>query len=90
MKTVWGLLIFLGVSACPTASDTGDTDVIDTGDTGEEVCEEEEVCHIPPGNPDNAHTICISESAWDAHLAHGDYLGPCESDDTGDTGGTAL
>lgn len=35
------------------------------------------VCHIPPGNPANAHTLCISQNAVAAHLAHGDYLGPC-------------
>jgi hypothetical protein len=38
-----------------------------------------DVCHIPPGNPDNAHTITISEDALAAHLEHGDHLGPCES-----------
>ena len=37
------------------------------------------VCHIPPGNPANAHTICISKSAVDKHVSqHGDYLGACE------------
>jgi hypothetical protein len=35
------------------------------------------VCHIPPGNPDNAHTICISENGVPAHLAHGCHLGAC-------------
>ncbi|MBW8049091.1 MAG: hypothetical protein FVQ77_01875 [Cytophagales bacterium] len=36
------------------------------------------ICHIPPGNPDNLHTICISPNAVPAHLAqHGDYLGQC-------------
>lgn len=38
------------------------------------------ICHVPPGNPDNAHTITVSENALDAHLAHGDYEGPCEND----------
>ena len=37
-----------------------------------------EVCHIPPGNPENAHTITISENALEAHLDHGDHLGACE------------
>jgi hypothetical protein len=37
-----------------------------------------DVCHIPPGNPENAHTITISENALDSHLEHGDYLGACE------------
>jgi hypothetical protein len=38
------------------------------------------ICHIPPGNPDNAHEILIDDSAWPAHLAHGDYLGACVVD----------
>jgi|AntAceMinimDraft_17_1070374.scaffolds.fasta_scaffold02286_3 uncharacterized repeat protein (TIGR01451 family) len=37
------------------------------------------VCHIPPGNPENAHTICISINALPAHLTMGDYIGPCLS-----------
>jgi hypothetical protein len=37
------------------------------------------VCHIPPGNPANAHTICISENGVPAHLAHGCYLGECQA-----------
>lgn len=36
------------------------------------------ICHIPPGNPSNAHTITISTSAWPAHQAHGDYIGSCQ------------
>jgi hypothetical protein len=39
------------------------------------------MCHIPPGNPNNAHTITVSENAVAAHLAHGDYCGSCEADD---------
>ncbi len=35
------------------------------------------VCHIPPGNPQNANTICINCNALTTHIAHGDYLGPC-------------
>jgi hypothetical protein len=35
------------------------------------------ICHIPPGNPSNRHTIHVDESAVPAHLRHGDYRGPC-------------
>lgn len=35
------------------------------------------VCHVPPGNPANAHTICISASGVPAHLEHGCHLGAC-------------
>lgn len=41
------------------------------------------VCHIPPGNPANAHTICISPNAVQAHVPwnnqHNDFLGDCWS-----------
>lgn len=37
-----------------------------------------DICHIPPGNPDNAHTITVSVNAVDAHVAqHGDTIGEC-------------
>jgi hypothetical protein len=34
------------------------------------------ICHVPPGNPENAHVIVISEKAVHAHLAHGDCFAP--------------
>lgn len=45
------------------------------------------ICHVPPGNPANKHTIHIAFSAWAAHKAHtntigpdfADYLGSCNS-----------
>ena len=36
-----------------------------------------EMCQIPPGNPNNAHTICVDENAVPAHLAIGCTLGAC-------------
>lgn len=36
-----------------------------------------EVCQVPPGNPSNAHGICISPNAVAAHLNKGSYLGAC-------------
>jgi len=35
------------------------------------------ICHYPPGNEEQAHTIEIPVSAWVAHQAHGDVEGPC-------------
>lgn len=35
------------------------------------------ICHFPPGNPDNHHTILVDVAAVPAHRAHGDTLGPC-------------
>jgi len=46
------------------------------------------LCHIPPGNPSAAHTICVGEPAVKAHLRHGDTLGECALRCGGDTGVT--
>jgi len=35
------------------------------------------VCHAPPGNPGNAHTISVGMSSWPAHQGHGDSQGAC-------------
>jgi hypothetical protein len=43
-----------------------------------------DVCHVPPGNPANAHTISVSSNAVAAHLAHGDSSGACECGVNGD------
>lgn len=66
----------MDVSGCP-ATDTVTVTVVDVrcGNDSTKVL----VCHIPPGNPANAHTICISPHAVPAHLAHGCTLGSCPS-----------
>ncbi len=63
--------------------------VVDHTDSDERGASERKItiCHVPPGNPDNKHTIHIAFSAWPAHKAHtnskgpdyADYLGSCNS-----------
>ena len=38
-----------------------------------------QVCHLPPGNPDNFHSITVPETRLSAHLAHGDLTGSCSA-----------
>lgn len=41
------------------------------------------ICHFPPGNPDNKHSLCIGSAAIQHHIkehqrrSFGDYLGAC-------------
>ena len=36
------------------------------------------ICHIPPGNPANEHTICVGNAAVQAHVDnHHDTIGAC-------------
>lgn len=37
------------------------------------------LCHRPPGNPNNASTLCINRNAINGHIGHGDFLGACEN-----------
>lgn len=43
-------------------------------DAGAEV-----ICHFPPGNRANFHTLEVGAGAVAAHLRHGDLLGPCNN-----------
>jgi hypothetical protein len=38
-----------------------------------------DICHLPPGNPNNTQNLSVNVSSVKAHLAHGDWLGPCNS-----------
>lgn len=38
------------------------------------------ICHYPPGNPANKHTISVGTAAVSAHMAHGDTTGNCPDD----------
>lgn len=56
-----------------------DNDKRSANDSGIEAHQKVTICHVPPGNPANAHTIHISSTAWAAHDKNhpGDYLGSC-------------
>lgn len=85
--------VTVGASAVPAHLAHGDTEGVceeleppaDEGEDEEEGEGETEedgevkvlVCHVPPGNPENPHTIEVGESALPAHLAHGDTEGAC-------------
>lgn len=61
--------------------------------TGAKEClgKKELVCHVPPGNPANAHTICVGKPAVDPHVSHhGDAVGACASEPPGDPGDGTL
>ncbi len=51
----------------------------DDGGPADQACADGKtaICHVPPGDPANAHTICVGAKARKAHLDHGDTLGPC-------------
>ena len=64
----------LGSSGTSGGSDSAGLLASPSGSQGDH---KQAVCHVPPGNPDNAHTIVIDDSAVQTHLDHGDSLGPC-------------
>ena len=72
--------IVVSTSAVPTHLDHGDSLGAcpdDGGPPDDQYSEKVLICHIPPGKPENAHTISVSVNAVPAHLAHGDTEGPC-------------
>jgi len=58
-----------------------DHPIIDSAtDVGSDEKKHVVVCHVPPGNPENEHSIRVSINAVYAHLAHSDALGPCNGE----------
>ncbi len=62
-------------------SGTGNNDNTGTGN------QKITICHHPPGKPDNTKTIEVSVSALQAHLDHGDRIGPCDGNSVTTTSG---
>ncbi|MCP3995896.1 MAG: hypothetical protein GY722_12655 [bacterium] len=75
MLLVFALAIF-GVAAAQASggSHGGDSD----SDSDSDSCRRIQICHFPPANPDNFHTIRIRANKWSRHERHGDLLGSCQ------------
>jgi len=70
-----------------SGGDDGGTTGGDDGGSDDDVEEGEsdiQVCHFPPGNPQDHATLTIPASAWARHASHGDRKGACEGDEDGD------
>jgi hypothetical protein len=67
------------VTVTRTGAETGDPSIdtlVTTSCHGDKVL----ICHVPPGSPENAHNICVSEWAVSAHLQqHTDVVGTCRN-----------
>lgn len=76
MKNLYKILA-AGALVFPLSTATLSAQNIACGKKGDKVL----ICHIPPGNPANAHTICVSPNAVPAHVPghnqHNDFLGDC-------------
>lgn len=38
------------------------------------------ICHVPPGDLEETHTLCVGSRLVPDHLEHGDYCGECEDE----------
>jgi len=86
------LILSCGVGLLGCVGDPGDDSMYLTGTeesavlngNGDYTCEAPKkvlICHIPPGNPENAHTICVGAPAVAPHQEHhGDLLGACDAE----------
>jgi hypothetical protein len=75
------------IRACGLQDDSSITSDVDLRACAPGNTKKTTICHIPPGNPDNAHTLCVGNSAVPAHVQnHHDTLGPCPSEPPCDGG----
>lgn len=90
MKFLFIASCLVGLMGCASDTDdsmyiTGTEELAVKTHNGAYVCPSPKkvlICHIPPGNPDNAHTICVGAAAVDPHEEqHGDFVGACDGED---------
>ncbi len=67
--------IFFTATPTAYAHDLTEEDILSLQDLGQRKVT---LCHIPNGNPANAHEITVGESAVAAHIIHGDTIGRCQ------------
>jgi hypothetical protein len=66
------------VKACGLQDDPSITPDVDVHACAAGQTKKTTICHIPPGNPANEHTICVGNSAVPAHVEnHHDTIGAC-------------
>lgn len=75
------------LAACGLDHDPSITADTDVGACDPDNARKTTICHIPPGNPANAHTLCVGNAAVPAHVDHHhDTVGPCDDEPTCDPG----
>ena len=68
------------IRACGLEDDSTITADVDVHACAPDSVKKTTICHIPPGNPANAHTLCVGTPSVSAHERHGDVVGPCPSE----------
>jgi hypothetical protein len=66
------------IKACGLQDDPSITPDVDVHACAAGDTKKTTICHIPPGNPANEHTICVGNAAVPAHVQnHHDTIGVC-------------